>query len=390
MNNTPADKGADSPMPGSNAVDEFMEYLGAMQRLLDPAAIDGRDKSKQGALFAFWLGGMRALVGAQGLEPSHVHALAMTIFQRILPDRSAEHVTSLVEFWAGSFQPESQWCKFADAGSVEFMDWRAQPRDYRFPKLVSLFGGPPDPSRRPQMTVGNCYAMLDNLIGQMQADPRLAEQLREDPTRRRRLIDYGHIVDGVLYHGTVDDLNGHALSTWTYESGGRVVRRDQPITQEEFIRLWGGIAILPVFPRWLTSDMAKPIDLEAEHVVGIVWTENGQYKRSCFLVPVDEPAPEFAEWLRILNVPHPRVRVLLQPLAALLMAREKEKGAPLTQEEVLAVRNSTPCKVMSPMQAAQFNESLHKQHHLPFIDPHDCWQQWQTVRQSLQETRPEN
>jgi hypothetical protein len=233
------------------------------------------------------------------------------------------------------------------------------------------------------MNLGDHHASLDKVIGTLQANPQLVEALRANPTLELHLIDYGHVVDGVLYHGTVSDMNGYELSTWTFEERGQPVRRHQDITRDELIKLWVGLVYLPVFHRCRAEDPATPVDPVAQHVVGAVWTKDGGFGRCSFLAPVDEPAPEFAEWLQALHVPHPKVRVLVQPLFVLLTAREKEKGAPLTQEEVVAVRNSASCKVMSPLQAERFNAALHGKLNVPFIDPLYCWEQWQTVRQSL-------
>jgi hypothetical protein len=306
MESQDSDAGPDLPMPIVGELNEFMEYLRAMQGLLDPAAVSGDDKSKQGALFAFWMGGIRALASAAGREPAHARTLAVLVFQRLLAHRSAEHVASLVDFWAGSFDPQSNWSRFADAGSAEFMSWRSQPQGYRFPLLISLFGGPAGAGHRPRMTLADCCAMLDNLIRRTQANPHVADQLRSDPTRVFHLVDYAHRVDAALYHGTVDDLNGPVLSTWTYEEGGRKVQRNQPITPETFTRLWDGLFQLAVFRRARTDDLATPIDPVAQHIVGAVWTDNGSWKRCVFLVPADEPSAEFAEWLRALDVPLPR------------------------------------------------------------------------------------
>jgi hypothetical protein len=56
------------------------------------------------------------------------------------------------------------------------------------------------------------------------------------------VIDYGHMRDGVLYHGTLSDLDGSPKSTWTYEDGSEKVTRDLPIDGATFSALWNGIA----------------------------------------------------------------------------------------------------------------------------------------------------
>jgi hypothetical protein len=227
------------------------------------------------------------------------------------------------------------------------------------------------------------------MIRQFQADAQLVARRQADPACEFHVIDYGHLVGGVLYHGTLSDLSGPVQSTWTYEEDGRLVRRNQPIDQETFTRVWDGLFQLSVFKRSLGEDLATPIDPTAQHVVGVVRTEEGVYRRACYLVPAGESSAEFAEWLRALNPPYPhtrdpeaqRVRVLLHPLATLLAAREQEKGAPLTREEVYAVRDGALCTMMSPAQAERFYASLHSQSGVPFIDPEfQVWEQWQAIR----------
>src|SRR5262245_43533449 len=118
-----------------------------------------------------------------------------------------------------------------------------------------------------------------------------------------RLIDYGHLRGGVLYHGTVSDLGGTPKSTWTYEDGGEKVTRDLPIDEEAFNFLWSGVATLEVFHRNVVRSPDTPIDPASRHVVGIAFAGEGQRGQYLFLVPADEPDPQFRAWLTALNVP---------------------------------------------------------------------------------------
>src|SRR5262249_57663276 len=63
---------------------------------------------------------------------------------------------------------------------------------------------------------------------------RVVELPRTAEGRAMRLIDYGHLRDGVLYHGTVSNLDGTPKSTWTYEDRGAKVTRDRPIDEDGF------------------------------------------------------------------------------------------------------------------------------------------------------------
>jgi hypothetical protein len=118
-----------------------------------------------------------------------------------------------------------------------------------------------------------------------------------------RLIDYGHMRVGVLYHGTLSDLDGSPKATWTYEDGGRKVTRDQPLDAATFSALWNAIADADVFRRNVVRSPDQQIDPVGYHVVGVVFDQDGQRRRLLFQVPAAETDPEFVGWLKALNVP---------------------------------------------------------------------------------------
>jgi hypothetical protein len=71
--------------------------------------------------------------------------------------------------------------------------------------------------------------------------------------------------------------------------------------------------------------------------------------------------------------------VFTPPLVAVLLAAEREKGAPLTEAEVLAVRDdavtmTVPASVLGQLQRSRGYTDL---------DPDDCWRQWRAVREQL-------
>ena len=120
------------------------------------------------------------------------------------------------------------------------------------------------------------------------------------------LIDYGHVRDGVLYHGTISDADGTPKATWTCEEDGQTVTREQPISDETFDVLWNGVAELAVFRRHAVRSLDHPIDPERFHVIGIVFQQPRQHGQYLFLVPAGETDPEFVRWLATLDVPHRR------------------------------------------------------------------------------------
>ena len=75
----------------------------------------------------------------------------------------------------------------------------------------------------------------------------------------------------------------------------------------------------------------------------------------------------------------PLVLVFIPALAPLLVRAEQLKGSPLTEEEVLRVRDNAICVRMAAEQAAATQEQRGYQD----IDPEDCWAQWQELREEL-------
>jgi hypothetical protein len=83
------------------------------------------------------------------------------------------------------------------------------------------------------------------------------------------------------------------------------------------------------------------------------------------------------------GLPEPTVRVFLNPLVALLVAAERQKGSPLTEAEVLEVRDGAVCTQMPLSQAERFYAVLDAQMSLPRLDPERIWEEWQKVRDQI-------
>lgn len=70
------------------------------------------------------------------------------------------------------------------------------------------------------------------------------------------------------------------------------------------------------------------------------------------------------------------VPVYTPALASLLFKREKEKGAPLTKEEVLEVRDNSTLVMMKAKDAQAMSDSRGYED----IDPEKAWEQWTKIR----------
>jgi hypothetical protein len=75
----------------------------------------------------------------------------------------------------------------------------------------------------------------------------------------------------------------------------------------------------------------------------------------------------------------PLVPWYVPSLLATLTHHEKVKGSPLTEAEVLRIRDEAPAVLVSP----EMLKELVAQRGYEDIDPGDCWQQWQAIKGSL-------
>jgi len=74
--------------------------------------------------------------------------------------------------------------------------------------------------------------------------------------------------------------------------------------------------------------------------------------------------------------------VMIVPVPALVITlrhAETRKGSPLTESEVLALRDNAPSIAMPRAEAANFIEARGYSD----IDPRSCWEDWQRVRLQL-------
>ena len=75
------------------------------------------------------------------------------------------------------------------------------------------------------------------------------------------------------------------------------------------------------------------------------------------------------------------VPIFIPSLSAILLHHERKKGSPLTEPEVLAIRDKATVMMMPGEKVAKMDESRGYKD----IDPELCWLQWQHLRLQLQE-----
>ena len=72
-------------------------------------------------------------------------------------------------------------------------------------------------------------------------------------------------------------------------------------------------------------------------------------------------------------------------LVSTLLNREKVAERPLTEAEVLAIRDGCPCIAMRPEEAQRVTEARGYDD----IDPERCWEVWQEIRAELHKVEPQ-
>jgi hypothetical protein len=102
------------------------------------------------------------------------------------------------------------------------------------------------------------------------------------------------------------------------------------------------------------------------------------------IAPTTESSVSFTQSEKNAMSDEPTVKVYLNPLMTLLAGKERQKGSPLTEAEVLAVRDSAVFVQMTKAQAQKFYESLDSQVPVYRMDPDRIWEEWQEIRDKVE------
>ena len=70
---------------------------------------------------------------------------------------------------------------------------------------------------------------------------------------------------------------------------------------------------------------------------------------------------------------------IIPSLVALLLAAERDKGRPLSEDEVLAIRDQSECIALDP----DAHKAVVDERGYEDLDPERCWEQWQVARVEL-------
>jgi len=161
-------------------------------------------------------------------------------------------------------------------------------------------------------------------------------------------IDYGHVDSGVLYHGTISNLDGgQPKATWTYEQNGRKVTRESAVEDMTFAFLCSGLTSTNLFRRYAAQDEDQEIDPQANHVVSYLFEEGDDRGRQIFLIPTSERNPDFARWLSALGVPSMKPIAEASPTQDRVLAKAREFfDAALDHVNIEALLASTDRRVV--------------------------------------------
>ena len=169
------------------------------------------------------------------------------------------------------------------------------------------------------------------------------------------VITYAHVRDGVLYTGTLSDLDGRPKATWSYKAGGRRVTQDQPLDPAAFRSLWNRVGNLDVFKRNRARDPNAPVDPVNTHVVTIAFGEPDRPQLAHFAVPADESDPQFRSWLKSLNIPaatpatpNPPPLPARKPAKAAEPDEDEEDEEDEEAAELIAARQETYARLFGP------------------------------------------
>jgi hypothetical protein len=115
-------------------------------------------------------------------------------------------------------------------------------------------------------------------------------------------IDYAHEAGGVFHHGTFTLIGSEARATWSItDEAGAKSTRDMPMTEETFRKLWDSLNTVPDFEAGIVRDAETRIDPATFHVVGIIFSFDGQKGMRTHMIPPEGASPAFKEWLQTIG-----------------------------------------------------------------------------------------
>jgi hypothetical protein len=116
-------------------------------------------------------------------------------------------------------------------------------------------------------------------------------------------IDYAHFHGNLLFHASVTDFDGSAKRTWSYDTTEGRKEETVQLNQSDWETLWNGLVSSAFIQSCLVNDSNVAVDPFGFHVIGYAAQEGAIPTIGAIQVPVDDPTPEFVNWLRQLSPP---------------------------------------------------------------------------------------
>ena len=117
------------------------------------------------------------------------------------------------------------------------------------------------------------------------------------------IIDYAHESGGVFYHGTLSMVGDKVKITWTVDDGSNKKSRNVSMTTETFSGIWDAFNDISDFNAGFVKDPNQQLDPKTYHVVGIVFSVEGQTGKRTYMIPAEGASPAFKKWL--IKIGHP-------------------------------------------------------------------------------------
>lgn len=111
------------------------------------------------------------------------------------------------------------------------------------------------------------------------------------------MIDYAHESSGVFHHGTLTLIDGKVGATWTLDDKGQKKSQSLTMTEETFRSLWDSAKEIADFKTGAVTSPEQQLDPVSHHIVGLIFSLDGQKGVRTHMIPTSGVSPAFREWL---------------------------------------------------------------------------------------------
>jgi hypothetical protein len=117
------------------------------------------------------------------------------------------------------------------------------------------------------------------------------------PAKDILVIDYAHESSGVFHHGTLTLFDGKVGATWTLDDKGQKKTQSLTMTEETFKSLWNSVNDITDFRTGAVTSPEQQLDPVSHHIVGLIFSKDGQKGVRTHMIPVSGASPAFRDWI---------------------------------------------------------------------------------------------